>query len=68
MIPGDAHDEVTRACQRAFYTKPANPDDVFTPAQTSCQLFMNIRPWNSPFMGRATGSWRVHFLVHRRGG
>ena len=46
IIPGDAHDEVTRACQRAFYTKPANPDDVFTPAQTSCQLFMNIRPWN----------------------
>lgn len=50
-IPGDAHDEVTRACQKAFYTKPANPDDVFTPAQTSCQLFMNIRPWNYAIHG-----------------
>ena len=46
QIPGDAHDEVTRACLKAFYTKPHNPEDLFTPAQTPCHLFMNIKPWN----------------------
>jgi cell division protease FtsH len=51
QIPGDAHDEVTRACKRAFFTKPINPDDMFTPHQTSCQLFMNIKPWNMAIHG-----------------
>jgi len=37
---------VTRACLKAFYTKPHNPEDLFTPAQTPCHLFMNIKPWN----------------------
>ena len=50
-IPGDAHEEVTRACKRAFHAKPANPDDLFTPPQTSCQLFMNVSPWNYAIHG-----------------
>ena len=51
QIPGDAHEEVARQCQKAFFTKPVNPDDMFTPHQTSCQLFMNIKPWNMAIHG-----------------
>ncbi|CEG00306.1 P-loop containing nucleoside triphosphate hydrolase [Ostreococcus tauri] len=50
-IPGDAHEEVTLACKKAFYAKPANPNDMFTTPESSCQVFMNISPWNYAIHG-----------------
>jgi len=50
-IPGDAHEEVTLACRKAFQTVDANPYDIYALKQTSCQLFMNIKPWNMAING-----------------
>ena len=55
---------------RGRSTKPANPDDVFTPAQTSCQLFMNIegrqnspRSWWRNWLMAGTFFWFIGAVV-----
>jgi len=50
-IPGDAHDEVTLACQKAFHVTEANPNDPYAIKQTPVHLYMNIKPWNMAIDG-----------------